>query len=124
MFVTDVLSLSDFQYCAAYSSLQNIAVFEDGEALIEYVMEELDMIFDGQASQHYLQHVVQNWSKEPFIRGSYSHYEEYAATEILTEPIEKKIYFAGEAYAPSDSSTVHGAGRSAYKAVERILNEL
>ena len=38
MYVTDVLSVSDFQYCKAYSSVQNIAVFEDGGASIEYVL--------------------------------------------------------------------------------------
>jgi monoamine oxidase len=89
--------------------------------LIEYILDELDEIFDGQARQHYIQHVVQNWSKEPYIMGSYSHYDNDGDKEILTEPIDDLVYFAGEAYAPEAYSTVHGACESAYVAVEQIL---
>lgn len=36
------------------------------------VMAELDQMFNGQATQNYISHVIQNWSNEPFIQGSYS----------------------------------------------------
>lgn len=54
--------------------------------------------------------------------GSYSHYQEYRSKNILAQPIEDKVYFAGEAFAPNkDLATVHGVGRSAYIAIEKIL---
>ncbi|MEL6695188.1 MAG: NAD(P)/FAD-dependent oxidoreductase [Bacteroidota bacterium] len=90
------------------------------EELITYILAELDEIFEGKASQTYIQHVSQNWSQEPFIRGSYTHYEDYSVQQVLAEPIDGKVYFAGEAY-PEASSTVHGAGISAFTAVEAIL---
>lgn len=91
------------------------------EALIAYILKELDEVFEGKASQHYIKHKSQNWSKEPFIRGSYSHYENDGVQEVLSAPIDNKIYFAGEAYA-YDYSTVHGAADSAYKTVEQVLS--
>ncbi|MEL6624778.1 MAG: NAD(P)/FAD-dependent oxidoreductase [Bacteroidota bacterium] len=90
------------------------------EELITYILAELDEIFEGKASQTYIQHVSQNWSQEPFIRGSYTHYEDYSVQQVLAEPIDGKVYFAGEAY-PEASSTVYGAGISAFTAVEAIL---
>ena len=95
--------------------------FETEEALMEFVLSELDTIFEGQASQTYIKHVVQNWSKTPYIEGSYSHYEDYGAVSILSEPIDNKLFFAGEAYVDGDSSTVHGASESAYTVMELLL---
>lgn len=94
------------------------------EAIINYFMDELDTIFDGKASKYYLNHVVQNWSAEPFINGSYSHYQRYGSRDALIAPIDQKVFFAGETYAPESSiATVHGAGLSAYNAVEEILSQ-
>ena len=97
-----------------YTSLQT------EEAIFKKVMGELDAMFDGKASQYYIKHVIQNWSQEPFIQGSYSHYEDYSAMGTLLQPLDDKVYFAGEALA-SDSATVHGAGESAYSVLETML---
>ena len=98
-----------------YTSLPNDA------ALIAFILNELDEIFDGKASQSYVRHISQNWSNEPFIGGSYSHYQDESVREDLIAPVDGKIYFAGETYAPEDYATVHGAGQSAFVAVEEIL---
>lgn len=89
------------------------------------VMNELDTIFDGKANQYYLSHVIQNWSKHPYVLGSYSHYggdELEAIRSVLTNPINNKLYFAGEAISADDYSTVHGAGLSGYEAMEKLLS--
>ncbi|GAB5521362.1 MAG: hypothetical protein RhofKO_36130 [Rhodothermales bacterium] len=89
--------------------------------LMAYILGELDEIFDGQASQYYRKHVIQNWSKEPYIQGSYSHYPNYDSHDVIQAPVASKVYFAGEAYAESDA-TVHGAAESAYVAVQAIVS--
>lgn len=91
--------------------------------LIDFIIKELDEIFDGKASQTYRNHVIQNWSKEPFIQGSYSHYRDFGSRGALRQSIDNKLYFAGETYAPSDDdiATVHGAGESAYDTVRELL---
>ncbi|MEO1625659.1 MAG: NAD(P)/FAD-dependent oxidoreductase [Bacteroidota bacterium] len=95
------------------------------EAVVQSVIEELDDMFDGQASANYVKSVVQNWTKEPYIRGSYSHFQaDYTSTiETLVEPLGgNKLFFAGEAMVLNgDTSTVHGAAESAYQAIQKIM---
>jgi len=93
---------------------------ETDEAIFNKVMEELDAIFDGKASQFYMQHIVQNWSKEAFIQGSYSH--GWSSPEVLASPVNNRLFFAGEAMATNgNTSTVHGASESAYAMIEMML---
>ena len=87
---------------------------------IDAIMSELDTIFNGRASETYVKHVIQNWTKEPYIQGSYSHYENYAPMAIIREPLNNKVYFSGEHVAESDS-TAHGAAESSYRVVEEML---
>ncbi|MEM8894254.1 MAG: NAD(P)/FAD-dependent oxidoreductase [Bacteroidota bacterium] len=94
------------------------------ERIIEEVISELDEMFDGQASQHYQNHVIQNWSAEPYIRGSYSYTfsgSQNSMVDTLKAPIDNKIYFAGEALSIDAQATVHGASESAYDTVRRML---
>jgi len=91
---------------------------------IELVMNELDTIFDGKASNYYMKHVIQNWSKEPYIQGSYSIDFDGNFSRIVSDlaaPVNNKLFFAGEATTTENSSTVHGASESAYAAVEIML---
>lgn len=92
------------------------------EAIFQAIMKELDEMFDGKATKYYKQHVIQNWSANPYIKGSYSHYgDDYAdIIATLSEPLDNKVFFAGEAYA-DDWSTVHGAGLSGISVAETIL---
>ncbi len=94
------------------------------EAIINKILGELDEMFDGKASQTYIKHVIQNWSKEPYIQGSYPHeyYDSETATiDALLQPVENKIYFAGDALSHDNWSTVEGAGETAYDVVEKML---
>lgn len=93
----------------------------DEASLLKFILAELDEIFKGKASQFYKKHIIQNWTKEPYIQGSYSHYQDISFRDVLAQSIENKVYFAGEAYASGDVSTVHGAGESAYQVVEQLL---
>ena len=90
------------------------------DASFAYVLAELDEIFDGQASKHYIKHVVQDWTREPFIMGSYS--QRKASAKKLSEPVSDRVYFAGEAMNPNGKTiAIHGACESAYSAVEAML---
>ena len=100
-----------------YSSL------DTDDDVIAKILGELDEVYGGKASATYLNHIVQNWSKEPYIQGSYAHHDWEKYPEIVAmfkQPIDDKIYFAGEAWA-DDWATVHGAAQSAYVAVEKVL---
>ena len=99
-----------------------ITSLEDDNAIIQYVLSELDEIFDGQATQRYVKHVVQNWSKEPFIQGTYSHRRSSAST--LAMPVANRVYFAGEAMNRTGNTiAVHGASESSYLMVDEMLRD-
>jgi monoamine oxidase len=103
---------------SVYSSLSS------DDAIIKSVLAELDELFDGKASQHYVKHIIQNWSNEPYIRGAYSYSFEGKKKEIIrkiNDPINNKIYFAGEALSMDNQSMVHGACESGFDAVKKIL---
>ena len=67
--------------------------------LIQDTLSELDGIFDGAATASFVEGLVQNWEQEPFIQGAYSCYEgrTWRYIDTLREPINRKLWFAGEA---------------------------
>ena len=97
-----------------------LAKLENDEEIIQTILAELDEIFDGKASKYYLNHIVQNWSQEPFIQGTYSHRKGDVAT--LSAPVGEQLFFAGEAMNSNGNTiAVHGASDSAYLALERMF---
>jgi len=93
--------------------------------IITNILNELDDIFSGKATDSYISHKIQNWTKEPFIKGSYSTSFEGNKKNIITkvtEPIDSKIYFSGEALTQNYTSTVHGACISGLAASQRIVD--
>ena len=92
------------------------------DAIIKFILKELDEMFEGKASKFYVKHIIQNWSAEPFIRGSYS--EMKGKPEKMAAPVANKIYFAGEAMNTNGHTiAVHGASESAYIALEKMLKK-
>lgn len=95
-----------------------------GDALKSYILNELDHIFNNQASPKYIRHMVQNWNEEPFINAAYlSDYEDAKKVSDMFEPVADKVYFAGEAYTSGDDwGGVHAAAQAAKEAVKQITN--
>ena len=91
--------------------------------LIDYMLTELDEIFDGKASTSYVKHLFQNWNEEPFANGAYiMDQENWRRVRTLGESVAGKLFFAGDAYTTGDDwSSVHAAARSAKRAVDEIL---
>lgn len=65
-----------------------------------------------------------SWGKDPFARGSYS----YAlpghadARRVLAEPVDNRIFFAGEACSIDSFSTAHGAYLTGLAAAEAAID--
>lgn len=92
------------------------------QALLEDVLSELSTIFGSVVQRSFEKAVVQNWSQEPNIVGSYSmtnHSSEDLA-DILA-PMSGRIHFAGEALGGDAQSTVHGASFSAFRGVQEMV---
>ncbi len=96
------------------------------QEIIAKFIAELDEIFDGKATANYMNHIIQNWSKEPYIQGSYSNSfdgNQKSILSIIKEPLSNKIYFAGEALSIKNQATVHGACESAYSMIATMMKD-
>jgi monoamine oxidase len=68
-----------------------------------------------------------DWQSDPFSRGAYSYGRVGAdgAQQVLAAPLEKTLFFAGEATDTSGhNGTVHGAIASGHRAAREILQGL
>ncbi|MFN0274886.1 MAG: FAD-dependent oxidoreductase, partial [Chitinophagales bacterium] len=99
-----------------------------GDDAIDVILTELDTLFDGEASEKYVDAVIQDWIKEPFIKGSYTYpapntynSETDSRRLDLASNVECKVFFAGEATNNNHPSTVHGALESGARAAAEVL---
>ncbi|MEM1387446.1 MAG: NAD(P)/FAD-dependent oxidoreductase [Pseudomonadota bacterium] len=94
----------------------------DDRSLIDDVLSELTEVFGNVARAAFNGAVVQNWSQEPHIMGSYSmtNYSDLSVSEILA-PVDGRVFFAGEALGEDAQSTVQGAAFSAIRSANEIM---
>ena len=92
------------------------------EELKNYILAELDAMFEGKASASYLKHRFQNWNEEPHIGGAYVYdHENWRRVKRLGESVDDKLFFAGTAYTDGrDWGSVHAAARAARRVVDEL----
>ncbi len=96
-------------------------------AITNALLQELDVMYGGQATASFISSFVQNWTTSPFIKGAYSYSTVGMgdARKVATQSIDKKIYFAGEAMnINGHHQTVHGAVETGYREVINIFKDL
>lgn len=93
-------------------------------AVVNTLLQELDSMYNGQATNNFVKAHIQDWSKNPFIGGAYS-YSTIGmgdARKEAAKPLDDKVFFAGEAMNTNGHhQTVHGAVETGYKAVMDII---
>lgn len=94
-----------------------------GDQLRDYILAELDTLYNNQATPNYIKHITQNWNDEPFIKGGYlTDHADWQTVRRLGESVAGKVYFAGGAYSNGeDWVSVHTAAQSAKRAVEELV---
>ncbi|MCB9081398.1 MAG: FAD-dependent oxidoreductase [Lewinellaceae bacterium] len=99
-------------------------ISRSGEALKDFILHELDLLYANQATPNYIKHITQNWNNEPFIQGGYlTDYADWRMVRKLGENVGNKLYFAGGEYTDGeDWVSVHTAAQSAKTAVAAIVN--
>lgn len=95
---------------------------------IDVALAELDSLFDGAATANFVDAFIQDWSKEPHIKGAYSYpalntyTTETNTTRLdLAEPVDCVLFFAGEATNNNHPATVHGALESGARVAAEII---
>lgn len=96
--------------------------------VVATVLDELDIVFDGQATLHFEDAFYQDWEKEEFIRGSYSIYIDYNYVSVmkrLEQPLMDRLFFAGEHLPPDyfNHGYAHGAALSGRKQANLIMGK-
>lgn len=125
--VLDIMNLSKFFYepillaFTAGAFAREVEEWSDEET-ISNVMSVLRKIY-GEEVPNPSSYVITRWGKDPHFKGSYSfiptgsHVEDY---EAMAAPVENRLFFAGEAAAVWEPSSVHGAYVSGVEAGQRI----
>ena len=99
------------------------AVEEKSDSAVQaLVMKTLRAMF-GRTVPNPTRIAVTRWGKDPHSYGSYSHNPVGASSthyETLSQPIKKRLFFAGEATIREYRGTVHGAFLSGIREAERV----
>lgn len=96
-------------------------------AITNALLQELDTIYNGQATASFIASQVFDYTAKPFIKGAYGYSTVGMgnARQIAAQPVNDKLFFAGEAMnINGHHQTVHGAVESGYKAVMDILSSV
>ena len=97
------------------------------QAIVNALLGELDLVFNGQATASYLDAHVQNFTTLPYIRGAYSYSTVGIgdARTIAAQAVDDKLFFAGEAMnINGHHQTVQGALETGYREVINILDSV
>jgi monoamine oxidase len=95
-------------------------------ASIDYMMERVVAVFGSGIRQHFSRAIVSAWDTDPWVLGAYAAVKPgYAgARQTLAEPIENRLFFAGEALEIATMGTCGGAYANGVKAIGRIAAAL
>jgi len=96
------------------------------ESFAAFAIDELVRLLGGGIRTRLRPLTVSAWRRDPLIRGSYSCAlpGQAGARAILAEPVDGRLFFAGEACSPDWFSTAHGAHLTGIAAAERALAAL
>lgn len=97
---------------------------EGSGALTDFCFEALRAAFGNDVTKYIKRTSETAWNTNPNTFGAYSYALPGApnARNLLAEPIDNRIFFAGEATMPNHFATVHGAYISGKSVAEKIMN--
>ena len=104
---------------------QQLTLLGSDNAITNALLQELDLMYAGQATPAFQSSLVINYTTKPFIKGAYGYSTVGMgnARQVAALPVGNKLFFAGEAMNTNGHhQTVHGAVESGYKAVIDMLN--
>jgi len=96
------------------------------EASADYVKERVATIFGGNAIKHVVSANVTAWGSDPWVRGAYSAALPGQGHQraLLAQPINGRVFFAGEATSTEFFATAHGAYLSGIRAADEVMTSM
>jgi monoamine oxidase len=88
-----------------------------------FAIDELAALLGSDMRRKLAPLAVSNWGPDPWTGGAYSHAKpgQAGARAVLAEPVEGRLFFAGEACSAHAFSTAHGAYQTGVAAAEAAL---
>jgi monoamine oxidase len=88
-----------------------------------FAIDELTELFGSDVRRRLRPVAETGWAADAFALGSYSYAlpGQSGARAVLREPLEDRLFFAGEACSADAFSTAHGAYESGVAAAEAVL---
>ena len=96
------------------------------KAVIEVMLADLELMFGQRVRSNYLDAMVQDWTAQPYVQGSYSYPmpRTYAGPRSMRQqlavPVADKIFFAGEGTNHQNPACVPGALQEGARAAEQV----
>ena len=108
------------------NSTKKYYAFKTEEKIVESAITELDAIFNGKASESFSgEYIIENWGQHNFTMGTWTQafQEKNRNLKILNQPINKKIYFAGEINDIYNQMGVPGAVLSGFNSIDKLMTD-
>lgn len=103
---------------------ENLTALGSDSAITTALLQELDVMYAGQATANFIASHVENWTMRPYIEGAYGYSTVGMgdARKIAAAQVNDKLFFAGEAMnINGHHQTVHGAVETGYREVINLL---
>jgi len=113
-------------FLCAGNETQKYYTLNSEQEIISNLLEELDQMFDGKATDSYSgEYILENWGQYEFTQGTWTQafQEKKSHLKVLNSPLDKKVYFAGELYDTYQQMGVPGAILSGYYAADLLLTD-
>jgi len=99
---------------------------DSSDFILDQAIESLTRIFNISANEVRAQlqaSYIHNWHDDPFSLGAYSYLpvNGLEAQQVLSQSLDNKLFFAGEATSVGHVGTVHGAIQTGQRAAQEIL---
>ena len=106
--------------------IKNYDQLNSKKEIIDQLIDELDQMFNGKASASFSgKYILENWGSYEFTNGTWTQafQEKKSNLKILNQPLDNKVYFAGEINDPYKQMGVPGAILSGYFAIDKLLTD-
>jgi monoamine oxidase len=92
------------------------------KAATDYVMGRVAAVFGQGLRRHFVRSIVSAWDTDPWVLGAYASVKpgHFGARARLAQPVENRLFFAGEAVGMPMVATCGGAYWSGTQAIARI----
>ena len=97
------------------------------KAVIHELLKQLDTMYDGKASELFTgEYRFENWGKHEYTQGTWTQafQEKKSALKTIAEPLNSRVYFAGEIFDPYQQMGVPGALFSGIHSMNQMLGEI